>query len=99
LTTLMQEVAEMSASITLVGRVGVGAGVLTIDAPTRVQAAVVERLRSSVWVGNVAVLRASQELKSQIDVWGPPSSSIGATRALKKMFDPAGILNAGRGPV
>ena len=99
LTTLMQEVAEMAASVTLVGRAGVGAGVLTIDAPTRVQAAVVERLRSSVWVGNVAVLRASRELKSQIDVWGPPGSSIGATRALKEKFDPAGILNAGRGPV
>ena len=61
--------------------------------------AVVERLRSSVWVGNVSVLRADVELKKHIDVWGPQSSSFDAARALKQMFDPAGILNAGRGPV
>ena len=61
--------------------------------------AAIERLRSSVCVGNVAVLRASQELKAQTDVWGPPSSAIAAARALKRTFDPAGILNAGRGPV
>jgi FAD/FMN-containing dehydrogenase len=52
-----------------------------------------------VWVGNVAVLRASPELKQQVDVWGPASSAADAARAVKTMFDPAGILNAGRGPI
>jgi hypothetical protein len=56
-------------------------------------------MRSSVWVGNVAVLRASRELKAHVDVWGPPASAADATRALKSMFDPAGILNASRGPI
>jgi FAD/FMN-containing dehydrogenase len=45
------------------------------------------------------VLRAGAELKQQIDVWGPPSSAADAARALKKMLDPAGILNANRGPI
>jgi hypothetical protein len=63
------------------------------------QAAVVERMRSSVWVGNVAVLRATRELKEHVDVWGPAASAADAVRALKGMFDPAGILNAGRGPI
>jgi len=52
-----------------------------------------------VWVGNVVVLRADAELKQHVDVWGPPASAIDAFRALKHMFDPAGILNAGRGPI
>jgi hypothetical protein len=58
----------------------------------------VERLRTSTWVGNVSVLRADLEFKKHVDVW-PPAASHEAARALKQMFDPAGILNAGRGPV
>jgi len=81
------------------GRVGMGAGLMRVDGDVRTQAAVVERLRSSVWVGNVAVLRASRDLKQHVDVWGPASSAADAVRALKTMFDPAGILNAGRGPI
>ncbi len=98
-TTLMHEVQEIAGPIVMAGRVGTGAGLMRIDADARTQVAVVERLRSSTWVGNVAVLRASQELKQHIDVWGRPASASAATRALKQMFDPAGILNAGRGPI
>ena len=99
ITTLMHDVQQMAGSIVMCGRVGVGAGLLRVDGDVRTQVAVVERLRSSVWVGNVSVLRASQELKQHVDVWGPASSAADAARALKGMFDPAEILNAGRGPI
>jgi glycolate oxidase FAD binding subunit len=100
MTTLMRDVQQMTGGrVMMAGRVGTGAGLLRVDADVRTQTAVIERLRSSVWVGNVAVLRASQALKAQTDVWGPPGSAVAAARALKQMFDPAGILNAGRGPV
>ena len=98
-TTLVHEVQQITGSIVMCGRVGMGAGLLRVDGDVRAQAAVVERLRSSVWVGNVAVLRASHELKQHVDVWGPASSAADAVLALKGMFDPAGILNAGRGPL
>jgi glycolate oxidase FAD binding subunit len=98
-TTLVREVEQMAGGLTMVGRVGTGAGLLRVEGDAGAQAAVVERLRSSVWVGNVAVLRGSPELKRQVDVWGPAPGAIGALRALKQMFDPAGILNAQRGPV
>jgi len=98
-TTLMHEVQQIAGPVVMVGRVGTGAGLMRIDGDTRAQAAVVERLRSSVWVGNVAVLRADADLKQRVDVWGPPASAADAARALKHMFDPAGILNAGRGPI
>ena len=98
-TTLMHEVQQIAGPVVMVGRVGTGAGLMRIDGDARAQAAVVERLRSSVWVGNVAVLRADADLKQRVDVWGPPASAADAARALKHMFDPAGILNAGRGPI
>jgi glycolate oxidase FAD binding subunit len=96
---LMHDVQRIAGPIVMVGRVGIGAGLMRIDADSRAQAAVVERLRSSVWVGNVAVLRADADLKQRVDVWGPPASAADAARALKHMFDPSGILNAGRGPI
>ncbi|HLG56953.1 MAG TPA: FAD-binding oxidoreductase [Vicinamibacterales bacterium] len=100
LTTLVRDVQQITAGgITIAGRVGIGTGLFRLDADLRAQAAALERLRSSVWVGNVAVLRASQELKAGTDVWGPPGSAIAVARALKQTFDPAGILNAERGPV
>ena len=99
ITTLMHDVQQMAGSIVMCGRVGAGAGLMRVDGDVRTQAAVVERLRSSVWVGNVVVLRASHELKQHVDVWGPAASAADAARALKGMFDPSGILNAGRGPI
>jgi hypothetical protein len=96
---LMHDVQQIAGSIVMVGRVGIGAGLMRVDGDSRVQAAVVERLRSSVWAGNVTVLRADGDLKQRVDVWGPPASAVDAARALKHMLDPAGILNAGRGPI
>jgi FAD/FMN-containing dehydrogenase len=89
----------MAGPVTMAGRVGVGSGLLRVECDVQSEVAVVERLRSSVWVGNVAVLRASRELKSRVDVWGEPPASSKVARALKQTFDPTGILNAGRGPV
>jgi glycolate oxidase FAD binding subunit len=99
LTTLMHDVQKIGGSMVMCGRVGMGAGFLRVNGDVPTQAAVVERLRSSVWVGNVAVLRATHDLKQRVDVWGPASSAADAVRALKSMFDPTGILNAGRGPI
>lgn len=99
IATLMHDVQQIAGSIVMCGRVGMGAGLMRVDGDVRTQAALVQRLRSSVWVGNVAVLRASHDLKQHVDVWGPASSAADAVRALKGTFDPAGILNAGRGPI
>jgi glycolate dehydrogenase FAD-binding subunit len=97
---LVDEVQQMAAGrVALWGRVGAGAGLITIDGDALTQAAAVRRLRSSVFVGNVTVLRASRELKSQVDVWSLPGGALKTLNALKQTFDPAGILNAGRGPI
>jgi hypothetical protein len=87
-----------NVSATFTGRV-IGAGVVRLSGEARAIAAAVHRLRASGDVGNVILLRASRELKETADVWGPPRSSDAAVRAIKRTLDPAGILNAARGPI
>jgi glycolate oxidase FAD binding subunit len=98
--TLMREVQKMAAGgVGMAGRAGTGAGLVTFDGDAMTQAAVVRRLRSSVFVGNVTVLRGSRELKSHVDVWQVPSATVATLQAIKQRLDPAGILNPGRGPI
>jgi glycolate oxidase FAD binding subunit len=98
--TLVHEIQKIaSGRVAMTGRVGVGAGLLTIDGDAMTQAAVVRRLRSSVFVGNVTVLRGSRELKSQVDVWQVSPGTAKTLEAIKQSLDPAGILNPGRGPI
>jgi len=101
LLTLLTEVTGRDpAAIELVGRAGVGAGLIRIETDDITSVAVIERLRArSEVLGHVVVLRAAPALKQQVDVWGPPGSHATLIGAVKRAFDPAGILNAGRGPL
>jgi glycolate dehydrogenase FAD-binding subunit len=46
--------------------------------------------------GQMLILRAPDEIKSRIDVWGEVGPGRGLMRALKEKFDPYGLLNPGR---
>jgi glycolate oxidase FAD binding subunit len=46
--------------------------------------------------GQMLILRAPDEIKSQIDVWGEVGPGRGLMRALKEKFDPEALLNPGR---
>jgi len=46
--------------------------------------------------GQMLILRAPDEIKSQIDVWGEAGHTEGLMRALKEKFDPQKLLNPGR---
>jgi glycolate oxidase FAD binding subunit len=46
--------------------------------------------------GYAVVESAPPEAKAQIEVWGPPPSSFALLKALKRKFDPEGILSSGR---
>ncbi|MEO7190246.1 MAG: FAD-binding oxidoreductase [Vicinamibacterales bacterium] len=81
------------------GRAALGAGQILLGGNAEQQAHAVERLRSSSAIGNVVLMRGSSDLKSRVDVWGPPRNIQSVMAALKNAFDPHGVLNAGRGPV
>ena len=99
LTLVTDLTRQDKAHVVFAGRVlGAGAAAISSD-HSGIVAAAVERLRASTDVGNVVVLRASRELKERIDVWGPARPSDRVARAVKHSLDPAGILNAGRGPI
>jgi glycolate oxidase FAD binding subunit len=84
--------------VALTGRAVSGSGLLCLTgADASVAAAVAAARGASSPVAHVVLLRASRALRAQIDVWGMAPSAPAA--ALKRAFDPANILNAGRGPV
>jgi glycolate oxidase FAD binding subunit len=76
-----------------------GSGLLRLDGDESAIVGGIAALRASRDVGHVVVLRATPALKSRVDVWGPASGTIEVARTLKRMFDPADILNAARGPI
>jgi glycolate oxidase FAD binding subunit len=80
-----------------VGRALVGSGLLRVGGSLAEQTAVIEELRRGA--GHVVVLSGSRELKAQVDALGDPVPWAGPLAALKRSFDPAGILGAARGPV
>ena len=90
---------DTGASIELATRAGVGAGFVRIDGDDRVQIAAIEQLRASADVAHVVVLRASSEVRQQIDPWTGNRALDPVYRSLAQTFDPQGILSAGRGPI
>ncbi len=93
----MQHRAQVPVVMT--GRIGTGAGTVRVDGAASVQVAAIQQLRSASLLGNVVVLRVDPVVKDTIDVWGPMGNSARVMEAIKRTLDPAGILNAGRGPI
>ncbi len=91
---------DKGTSIELVGRAGVGAGLIRIEGDTATQVKAIEDLRAKPDViGHVVVLRADRGVKEKADVWGPAGDTAALLCGVKAALDPAGILNAARGPV
>src|SRR5262249_49697220 len=98
---VVADVARIAgAGVGFTGRAGVGVGTVRVDADPVGQMAAIEHLRSaSHTVGHVVVLRSDAAVAEKTDVWGPPGDTAALLKALKQSFDPAGILNANRGPI
>ena len=92
-------VSELPDGAEMIGRAGVGTGLVRIDGDDAEQARVIGQLRHSPHLGNVVVVRGSAALKTLVDVWGPAGDRQRLLNAMKRAFDPNGVLNAGRGPV
>jgi glycolate oxidase FAD binding subunit len=89
-----------SAKYVASGRAGVGVFLAGIEGDVDAEHRVVGGLRAAMSAGrgSVVIVRGSAELKARTDVWGPMGDGLPLMRAVKQRFDPAGILNPGRGP-
>jgi glycolate oxidase FAD binding subunit len=48
--------------------------------------------------GSAVVMNGSRDLRKEIAVWGSIGDALPLMKAVKQQFDPAQILNPGRGP-
>jgi glycolate dehydrogenase FAD-binding subunit len=89
-----------STNYAAAGRAGLGVFLVNIEGDTVAQSRAIDGLRSRLPVGrgSAVIVRGSSELRARTDVWGPVGDGLSAMRAVKHQFDPAGILNPGRGP-
>jgi len=100
LLALVEEIGGSTGSVELVARAAVGTGLLRIDGGLDWQASTVDRLRARTEIVRHATIQdAPPEVKAQVDAWGPPGPAANVLSAIKRALDPAGILNAGRGPI
>jgi glycolate oxidase FAD binding subunit len=75
---------------------GLGLISLSVETPTNdVAKSFVRSLRADLENAQVALVAAPDLVKSGLDVWGQEPSTLEIMRALKREFDPAGILNPG----
>jgi glycolate oxidase FAD binding subunit len=89
--------ATRDATYEVIGRAGVGVLLARVggdvDTQVRVLAGLRERLPPPA--GSAVLVRGSDELKSRVDTWGPIGDGLSVMRAIKRQFDPNGILNPG----
>jgi glycolate oxidase FAD binding subunit len=97
---LIDEVRRKGVHVEMTGRAGAGAGAIRIDADTRTQVAVLRTLRERFDVlTRVSLVQADAGVKQAVGVWEPAGSTASLLSAIKRAFDPAGVLVAGQGPV
>jgi glycolate oxidase FAD binding subunit len=82
------------------GRAGLGVFLVNIGGDVATQSRVIEGLRSQLPIGrgSVVIVQGSTELRARTDVWGAIGDGLPLMQAVKRQFDPSGILNPGRGP-
>ena len=96
---MLSRLRELGCQVPTFTARAIGSGLIRLEGEESALAGAIAALRASQDVGHVVVLRATPSLKAKVDVWGPASGTIEVARTLKRMFDPADILNAARGPI
>jgi FAD/FMN-containing dehydrogenase len=76
----------------------VGVGLLRLDGPDEGIASLIRNLRRAIAPrhGSLVLLRGSETLRRQVEVWGHVGTALGLMYRMKEQFDPKGILNRGR---
>jgi glycolate oxidase FAD binding subunit len=99
LPRVLDAIAETAhgADSEVIGRAGMGVLLIRFDGDTAQQASAIEFLRKILPppAGSVVVLRGSPDLLSRVGRWGPIGGALRVMQAMKREFDPNGVLNPG----
>ncbi len=87
-------------SYSAAGRAGVGVFFVRIKGDEASQTRVISGLRDTlpIGMGSAVVVKGPAQLRDHLDAWGPIGDGLALMKAVKKQFDPSGVLNPGRGP-
>lgn len=100
LAWLRDRAAADGIELAAAGRAGLGVVDVRLDGPLDGQARLVGDLRDRLPAGrgSAVIRRGAPALRRRVDPWGPIGDGLRVMTAIKKQFDPEGLLNAGRGP-
>lgn len=87
------------AKLEWTGRAAVGSGLVGLSGQTDDHARIIAALRASPLFDHVVIVRSSAALRAAVDVWKIPAPQQAIWQTLKQACDPAGTLNASRGPL
>ena len=100
LVWLRDRAAKDGIEMAAAGRAGLGVVDVRLDGPLEAQAGLIAALRERLPIGrgSAVIRRGNAELRQRIDAWGAIGEGMRVMMAIKRQFDPAGLLNPGRGP-
>ena len=100
LAWLRDRAAAAGIELAAAGRAGLGVVDVRLDGPLDEQARLVGELRERLPAGrgSAVIRRGDPALRRRVDPWGPIGDGMRVMTAIKRQFDPDGLLNAGRGP-
>ena len=100
LVWLRDRAAKDGIEMAAAGRAGLGVVDVRLDGPLEARAGLIAALRERLPIGrgSAVIRRGDAELRQRIDAWGAIGDGMRVMMAIKRQFDPAGLLNPGRGP-
>ena len=100
LVWLRDRAAKDGIEMAAAGRAGLGVVDVRLDGPLEAQAGLIAALRERLPIGrgSAVIRRGDAALRQRIDAWGAIGDGMRVMMAIKRQFDPAGLLNPGRGP-
>ena len=100
LVWLRDRAATDGIEMTAAGRAGLGVVDVRLDGPIEAQGRLVGDLRGRLPIGrgSAVIRRGDPALRRSVDAWGPIGDGMRVMTAIKRQFDPRGLLNTGRGP-
>jgi glycolate oxidase FAD binding subunit len=100
LVRVRDRAATDGLEMAVAGRAGLGVVDVRLDGPLDAQARLVGDLRERLPIGrgSAVIRRGGPALRRSVDAWGPIGDGMRVMTAIKRQFDPDGLLNTGRGP-